>query len=408
MRRLSYLGAQFVVGENDLRGVARLSGHRLPAEALAIDGRVGRGSNIFSRFGGAVSMRLKSQLHTPQFAAYPLMKAWEQKRHELPGLNIDTRVHTRFQIAPVDLSWLTESLSHPDFDFDGSLYSQSTLNLVLLLNYFTFLLPATVDTYRQVASLGGVFADRSQFDEHLSIHWSEITSPYVGTRVESLLPKSPEDLVRQIVSIRGDPHIGLPPAPIVLEGDRVWIDGAWTVTHIARSRSEGESTRESQRRGKQFEMYVRRIVDTTAWRPDKLRGLVGKKIVKTDGSHLTDIDAIAENNEYVLLISCKSYRSADAVGEMDRASYMNRSSRVVDAIDKWCDVLDAIRSDHGDIVELVGRRKLVGCIVYPDLYYCLDPRALCEGAPGLPFVVSVGEFENYVTTGNVHGRLERH
>jgi len=66
--------------------------------------------------------------------------------------------------------------------------------------------------------------------------------------------------------------------------------------------------REGLVRGKQFELVIQELVDSTPWVPPKtLREMVGRDLRNQRGTKETDLDAVALKGSTALFIQCKSY-----------------------------------------------------------------------------------------------------
>ncbi len=89
-------------------------------------------------------------------------------------------------------------------------------------------------------------------------------------------------------------------------------------------------------RGKHFENQVQALVDQTEWRPsDKLNKIRNQKqIRRPNGTHITDIDAIAFKDGKLIVVSCKSQLVSDQTVTGDYCFIKSKAIALYKALEK--------------------------------------------------------------------------
>lgn len=144
--------------------------------------------------------------------------------------------------------------------------------------------------------------------------------------------------------------------------------------------------------GRAFEPRLQGQIDKSAWRPTgELRGLIGKEIWHA-GRKITDIDAVAQAGQTVLLVDYKSYPSTRGTRTGEFRETRNLRDKVEEAATKWKDktaLMNVERSILGVPIESV--MTVDGVVVVPEVPFVhLSPAT--ERIAGLHRVCSINEF----------------
>ena len=150
-----------------------------------------------------------------------------------------------------------------------------------------------------------------------------------------------------------------------------------------------------------FENLTRRIVDLEGKAPTgAIRELVGRVITR-EGNAITDLDAIAELPEGVLLISCKSVAGTPEQVAGLHAPIRNTAERLKQYVEDWKRILALLTAfPVGDNYDFTGRR-LLGAVVTPRLQWAGhgvgNQEALTrDDGRALRWVSSLSELEEFL------------
>lgn len=143
----------------------------------------------------------------------------------------------------------------------------------------------------------------------------------------------------------------------------------------------------------QFERDMQNIIDRTAWRPEgATRALIGRTIRRADGSDLTDIDAVGQQDGRLLLVSCKSIAFTLPAVRGEHAVTRNIVEKVHAAAEEWSAVIEALRVDRSLLgCDVSPETQIEGCIVFPAVPFFTDPRWRGDVFRGLPYLSSSEE-----------------
>jgi hypothetical protein len=146
----------------------------------------------------------------------------------------------------------------------------------------------------------------------------------------------------------------------------------------------------------QFEIDVQHLVDGTPWRPTgALRQLIGRTVRRADGTHITDIDAVAARNRDLLLISCKSVASTSDLVRGSHAAVRNFREKAERAVAEWDAKVTGLREDPERLGLSRGEWDISGIVVFPTVPYVVDEAARRPRPPlHLPPAVVTSELED--------------
>lgn len=130
----------------------------------------------------------------------------------------------------------------------------------------------------------------------------------------------------------------------------------------------------ANRWGKVFEEEVQDMVDSTPWRPgERVRTLIGRRIKRTDGTTLTDVDAVAFKDGTLILMDAKAYQFKRETRIGGHSATRNMREKVEAAAKDWSDNIAHIRN-HPEALQLDGVRvaEIHGLVVLPSVPFVLD------------------------------------
>ncbi|MEV4725355.1 hypothetical protein [Micromonospora humida] len=146
-------------------------------------------------------------------------------------------------------------------------------------------------------------------------------------------------------------------------------------------------------RAEHFEQEIQLAIDSSPWVPvPKVRAIRGKTL-RRSGQSFTDIDAIGEQGDRLLLVSVKSFPLTWEYARGEYTAVRNMESKVRQAVMEWSDVLDSLKADPvGDNFDFRDYSSISGVIVLPFAPH-LSSQFKAEVTRGLPAVCSPAEFD---------------
>lgn len=305
------------------------------------------------------------------------------------------RVLGQFNINWVTLDGLAESVAaagNPSVDW----WRPHTPSLATLL--FTLWYDATFMSESLGLSLPKVGYLRRRRD--YAIHAIDQMMPLIRDDLETYFPgqapKGGQDVLMVLESL-GPDLWPMESGPVVRRlGDDVVLD-VWAASNrllddIRIPAQKGGALVNAPAR--RFEEVVQERVDETPWLPgEQARAL--RRTLRLKGTAITDIDAVAERDGILLLISCKNI---PFTREYDAGNYntvRNAASTIDRASDYWQGVVRAlVSSPVGDNYDVSQYADIKGVVVTPQVLYSRAAATLAENDVGemrLRGAVSLGE-----------------
>lgn len=147
-----------------------------------------------------------------------------------------------------------------------------------------------------------------------------------------------------------------------------------------------------------FEDRVQNIIDQTAWRPSARASVFRGRTLKRGNSPLTNIDAVGERDDTLLIVSCKSIPYSKEYDRGVFSAVRNASTTVRAAIERWQDVAQTLRRQpKGRNYDVTRWKQIVPIVCTPFAVYTEDERALSFALPSLRSVCSAEELLNGLT-----------
>jgi hypothetical protein len=142
------------------------------------------------------------------------------------------------------------------------------------------------------------------------------------------------------------------------------------------------------------------VIDETQWLPKKaLRKVVGREI-RLDGQALTDLDAVCELKDSLLVVSCKSKIYSAQYDAGDFSIVRNHACAAESAALEWNDIVQTLRARPvGDNYDFQRFHTIFGVVVMPHVIYVNLGPALDFVQDGLRAVVSIAELRTWLSGG---------
>jgi hypothetical protein len=244
---------------------------------------------------------------------------------------------------------------------------------------------------------------RSELLLELSCALNLLTSLRLGGAIPgSVVLGSPDEVLDRLI---GAEVCVWPPSdgPAIRPGadDAFFVD-LWAATRrlaraIARPRLlEGEY---ANRWSQHFDASIQTAIDGSGWRPAaELAPLRGRHLTLA-GKRITDVDAIGESGDRLLLVSCKCRPFSLEWDRGEYATVRNVASAVDTAVAEWADRTERLKANpHGDNYNFSRYREFIGVVVTPSVPWSPNPTSVAESVPGLRVAVSAHEFGDWLET----------
>ncbi|MFE2285595.1 hypothetical protein ACFXDJ_15680 [Streptomyces sp. NPDC059443] len=123
-------------------------------------------------------------------------------------------------------------------------------------------------------------------------------------------------------------------------------------------------------RGDHFEETVQDLINESPWCPSPRVPLRGLKPKLIGGSAFTDLDAVGDWGDTLLIVSCKSRPYTETYDAGDHSAVRSVSTLVEGAVGKWQTVLSKLRENpQGANYDVRGYRRILGVVCLPHVPY---------------------------------------
>jgi len=145
-------------------------------------------------------------------------------------------------------------------------------------------------------------------------------------------------------------------------------------------------------RAQHFELLTQDLINRSSWKPaSEIQNLRGRTL-RIGGAAITDIDAIGEQDNKLLAVSCKSLVYSGAYDSGEFRTVRNLASVTIDAVKEWQDKMSSLYSVRlGDNFDLSKFSKIIAVVCTPANVYVPIGLATTEVVPGLRAASSVAE-----------------
>jgi hypothetical protein len=150
-------------------------------------------------------------------------------------------------------------------------------------------------------------------------------------------------------------------------------------------------------RSEHFETEVQSVIDRSDWFPSsEIKKIRGRQL-KNNGNVITDIDAIGEKDESLLLVDCKSVIYSGDYDIGDYKTVRNASSLVRESVKKWKDICNRLHSNPiGNNYNISKYKNLFGVVCTPHVIYSDIETMSAQILPGLPMACSIIELSQWL------------
>jgi hypothetical protein len=151
-----------------------------------------------------------------------------------------------------------------------------------------------------------------------------------------------------------------------------------------------------------FEEAVQMVINASPWNPPPKLAQLRNRHLKLGSSTITDIDAIGQQGDTVLIVSCKNINRTPDYDAGEFKAVQGPRTSLKQAVAKWADVIQTLQMNPtGNNYDLSGLH-LVGVIVTPTVMFLDPPGALTttisSDSVKLYQVASLGELQDVLAT----------
>ena len=213
--------------------------------------------------------------------------------------------------------------------------------------------------------------EKQELLQTLADTWCEGHNLVTNTLQTTGLPANPIELLETVRRHSGSLWPLHPGPPIRTEGNLVCCD-LYTATAELMSNLEfpSETGEMANARSEHFELAVQARIDETPWRPDGDRRNFIRRTIRAGGHKITDLDALGQYGDTLLLVSCKSKIYSARYDTGDFQVVRNYASEIEKAVKDWTQKVQTIRTHPvGDNYDFRSFRSILGVVVLPHPFY---------------------------------------
>lgn len=164
------------------------------------------------------------------------------------------------------------------------------------------------------------------------------------------------------------------PGPVVhWAGPDILIDFEAASRHLQRLCAVAGPTHDpkvAKVRADHFEQTVQHLIDQTPWKPSQSAPIRGFKPRPRGTEVLTDFDAVGEQGDTLLIVSCKSHPYTASYDAGDHKTVRNAATLVENAVTKWAEVVATLTGcPVGANYNFSRYRRILGTVCLPHTPY---------------------------------------
>jgi hypothetical protein len=386
----------------------RISSKRLPDPVLTESKR--KAGKIFDARNGGYDLSgtipsqrelpKKSKIYTVNKVYYPV--AMTLPYFDFRGLSTPPFVPTYYSLSQMSLKHISE-LYNLTKNSNGKWLNREVFSLLLLAG---LLLPVSANAPEHsinIAMYGYSVHERVDFVADYWTVFDELISVIKNLFPGADLPETPIHFLLELEKLDTSPH---PLLPGVLLSDGKWIiiDHANVKTRLEKMlRFPSLGGEIGMRRGFHFEDAIQSYIDASPWNPsDELRTMRQVHLIRRgDGKNnqITDIDAIGESGDTLLIISCKAviFSVGQDIGEYH--ALKNARLRLDEAVLKWQAVkAELLELPIGQNYNFSRYSKIMAIVCTPSVVYTESELTLSYEVGNLRKAATAPEFIEWLNT----------
>jgi hypothetical protein len=312
-----------------------------------------------------------------------------------------------FGLSPLPMGALP-SLNDPALPADLRFPTDALDLVAFLISASLFRMVKNDDTRQQIEQFeqsGLRFVVREQARAELELVREMLMTHRFGLGIpDGLDLGAPDEILSRLVS--GEVSVWPPSmGPAVREAaDGVLVEDLWGATlrlqrALARP-AEMAGGKYANAWSTHFESVIQGAIDATAWKPSPTTAEYRRRHLRIGGQRIGEIDAIGEQPNRLLLVSCKCIPFSEEWRKGEHSAVRNVASSVDEAVARWADLVGNLRAaPHGDNYDFSAFSELIGVVVLPSLPWTPTEASVVEVVPGLRAVVNAYELDRWINTG---------
>ena len=319
---------------------------------------------------------------------------------EFRGLETPPFVPTYYLPRQVPLSHISDLYKLTE-NGSGQWLNREVFSLILLAGLALSISASAPEHSINIAMYGYSVHERTDFIVDYWPVFDELASVIKGLFPGAELPDTPIHMLLELEALDTSTH---PILPGVILGDKKWIivDHANVKTRLDKMLlfpSLGGET--GRKRGIHFEDAIQSYIDASPWKPsDELRAMRQVHLIRGgDSNHnqITDIDAIGEFGDILLIVSCKAiiFNVGQDIGEYYALKIARQ--RLDEAVLKWQAIKsELLDSPTGRNYDFSRYSKIIAIVCTPNVVYTESDLALAYEVSGIRKAATALEFINWL------------
>jgi hypothetical protein len=278
------------------------------------------------------------------------------------------------------------------------LFTRETASLIYLLACAPIMVARHSAGFYSLARTGYLMWTSSKTPLRLLEDLYPAVPPFVRELLRAASISSASDVNTVIGSLLGS-EWPLAAGPIIRrDGNAVCMDLASAASRLnAALQFPAIQGRYANARADHFEDQVQAVIDRSDWKPRPNTLKLRRRTLARDGTSITDIDAIGERGDFLLLVSCKSIVYSDRHDKGEYAAIRNAASDLQKYVKRWESVLETLRSNpQGDNYDLRPFKRLVGVVCTPQVVFVDKDTLDMEAMPKLLLASSIDELAEWM------------
>lgn len=145
-----------------------------------------------------------------------------------------------------------------------------------------------------------------------------------------------------------------------------------------------------------FEIHVQEIINRSDWAPEADTAALRARHLRIGGVDLTNVDAIGEREDVLIIVSCKSRPYNRAYDRGEYGEVRNVRTLAEDSVEFWQTIVATVEENPvGDNYDFSRFKRIVGVVVLPFAPFVLEGTCTAEAIEGLRWVSSSIELRDW-------------
>lgn len=340
--------------------------------------------------------REQSQIYIVNKFYYPV--AMTLPYFDFRDLETPRIIPTYYRISQMSLKHISNLYNLTD-NGNGQWLNYEAFSLMLLAGLLLPISASAPEHSINIAMYGYSIHNRGDFIMDYLPMFDELETMIKSQFPDANLPETPTQLLNDMEKLGTSSH-PLLSGMILRDEQRIIVDHANVkdrLIKMLRFPSLGGET--GHKRGIHFEDAIQSYIDASHWKPsDKLKAMRQVHLIRQlDGKQITDIDAIGESGDTLLIISCKAIISTIGQDIGEYFALKNARIRLDQAVLKWQDVkTELTNSAIGQNYDFSRYSKIIAIVCTPNIVYTESELSLSDEVTGIRKAATAPEFIDWL------------